>query len=91
MTAKLMMILLGLGLTSLTLLVHRQQRIDTAFEMTRIHDRCDQVRTSLWDVRCTIAQHIARLEPVDQPEVDPASKQHVVRTLPDQLDTFHGG
>ena len=45
MTAKLMLILLGLGLTSLALLSLRQHRIDTAFEMTRLHDRCDQVRT----------------------------------------------
>ena len=74
MTAKLMLILLGLGLTSLALLSMRQSRIDTAFEMTRLHHRCEQARTSLWDIRCNIAEHIAQeldtLAPLDMEQPD---------------------
>lgn len=91
MTAKLMLILIGLGLASLALLAHRQQRIDTAFKMTRIHNRCDEARTTLWDVRCRIAQYIAKLEPLDRVEPDPETRQHVAKTLPNQPSIPNGG
>ena len=71
MTAKIMLILLGLGITAMALLSQRQQRIDTAYEITRIHSKCDEIRTSLWDVRRSIAQEIVQLkpqEPADTPE-----------------------
>ena len=49
----------------------RQSRIDTAFETTRLHNRCDQARTSLWDIRCSIAEHIAKeIDILDQLEED---------------------
>ncbi|MEE2906449.1 MAG: hypothetical protein VX527_01310 [Planctomycetota bacterium] len=91
MTAKLMLILIGLGLTSLALLAHRQHRIDTAFEMTRIHDRCDDARTTLWDVRCRIAQYIATLDPLDQIEPDAATQQHLAKTHLNQPSISNGG
>ncbi|MDG2424902.1 MAG: hypothetical protein P8M22_13110 [Phycisphaerales bacterium] len=89
MTAKLMLILLGLGLTSLALLSLRQHRIDTAFEMTRLHDRCDQVRTSLWDIRCNIAQHIAQPKPIDPLEEE--DDRQVATTLKAKPEETSGG
>ena len=67
MTAKLMTILLALGLTSLALLGHRQQRIDTAHEMARLHRRCDEIRTSLWDIRSQIANIVRTLPAMEVP------------------------
>ncbi len=91
MTAKLILILLGLGLTSLALLAQRQHRIDTAFEMTRIHERCDEARTTLWDVRCSIAQHIATLGPTDWTEPDLKNTQHLAKTHTNQAGDSNGG
>ncbi|MCH2134595.1 MAG: hypothetical protein MK116_12700 [Phycisphaerales bacterium] len=89
MTAKLMLILVTLGLTALALLGYRQQRIDMAHDLTRIHDRCDQVRTDLWTIRCRIAQHVVHLrdqwqEMLDQP-------LEVVSSQPDTTPESHGG
>ena len=61
MTAKLLTILLALGLTAIALLSQRQQCIDLAYRITRTHNTCDTVRTDLWDIRCAIAQQVARL------------------------------
>ena len=61
MTAKLITILLALGLTAIALLSQRQQCIDLAYRITRTHNKCDQVRTDLWDIRCAIAEQVAQL------------------------------
>ena len=78
MTAKIMLILLGLGAVAMGLLAQRQQRIDAAYELTRIHSRCDEIRTSLWDVRCAIAEEISQLRPPVVPEITSENK-HVVQ------------
>ncbi|MBG81274.1 MAG: hypothetical protein MK089_03020 [Phycisphaerales bacterium] len=61
MTAKLITILLALGLTAIALLSQRQQCIDLAYQITRTHNKCDRIRTDLWDVRCAIAEQVAEL------------------------------
>ncbi len=89
MTAKIMLILLGLGVTAMALLAQRQQRIDTAYELTRIHSKCDEIRTSLWDVRRSIAQEIVQLkpqEPADIPEMP-----QVVHHQSEDEDGINGG
>ena len=60
MTAKVMTILLTLGLIALGLLSQRQQRLDTAYRITRIHQQSDVARTKLWNVRSRIAEEVAR-------------------------------
>tara|TARA_Y100000589_G_scaffold181546_1_gene171891 strand:+ start:239 stop:514 length:276 start_codon:yes stop_codon:yes gene_type:complete len=91
MTAKLMLILLGLGLTSLALLAMRQSRIDTAFEMTRLHQRCDQARTSLWDIRCNIAEHIAQeIDTLDPLEAESKDTTRLAENSTNDSDE-HGG
>lgn len=61
MTAKLITILFALGLTAIALLSQRQQCIDLAYRITRTHNKCDNVRTDLWDIRCAIAEQVAQL------------------------------
>ena len=89
MTAKIMLILLGLGVTAMALLAQRQQRIDTAYELTRIHSRCDDIRTSLWDVRCSIAQEIVNLKP--QEPADTPDNAQVVHHQSEDEDGVNGG
>lgn len=89
MTAKIMLILLGLGVTAMALLAQRQQRIDTAYELTRIHSKCDDIRTSLWDVRRSIAQEIVQLKP--QEPVDTPDMPQVVHHQSEDEDGVNGG
>ncbi|MBG84796.1 MAG: hypothetical protein CMJ40_09660 [Phycisphaerae bacterium] len=88
MTAKIMLIVLGLGVTAMALLSQRQQRIDTAYEITRIHSRCDDIRTSLWDVRRAIAQEIVQLKP--ETPMDTLNRPEVVHHRSDE-DSVNGG
>ena len=90
MTAKILLILLGLGATAMALLAQRQQRIDTAYELTRIHSRCDDIRTSLWDVRRSIAQEIVLMKPEDDSR-DESSVPKIVQNQPDDQDGINGG
>jgi hypothetical protein len=90
MTAKIMLILLGLGATAMGLLAQRQQRIDNAYELTRIHSRCDDIRTSLWDVRRSIAQEIVQLKPQEEP-IDLLESSKVAHHDSNDQDGVNGG
>ena len=90
MTAKILLILLGLGATAMALLAQRQQRIDSAYELTRIHARCDDIRTSLWGVRRSIAQEIVNLKPQDD-SIDRTSSPQIAQNKPEDRDGINGG
>ncbi len=58
MFAKLLAIVLSLGITGIALLVLRQQRIDASHEMTSVHQRLVRHETELWELRSRLINHI---------------------------------
>jgi cell division protein FtsL len=55
MFAKLLVIVLAIGLIAAALLMIRQQRLDAVHEMAQIHRRVNEQQTSLWLMRTRIA------------------------------------
>ena len=55
MFGKLLLIIVASGLTAAALLVTRQQRIDTAHELSVTHQRMLQLQRSLWKLQSQIA------------------------------------
>ena len=56
MFAKLTTVILSFGLTAAVLLVTRQQRIETAHEMSRVHEQILRHERSLWHLRSEMAE-----------------------------------
>lgn len=56
MFAKLVLIIVVSGATAAALLVNRQQRIETAHEMSRVHARLVEQRRVLWQLHHEIAR-----------------------------------
>jgi hypothetical protein len=56
MFAKLLAIILAVGVIGCALLVNRQKRIEAAHELTRLHQRLQQHERTLWDLKARIAQ-----------------------------------
>lgn len=56
MRAKLMFILVTIGLVSCGLLVVRQQRLQTVYDMTKALQRSVQVERTLWTLRSQIGR-----------------------------------
>ena len=55
MFAKLLLIILATGAAGCVLLVNRQQRLDTAAEISHLHGRLLEAERSLWNLRSEIA------------------------------------
>ena len=91
MFAKILVIVLTLGLTGLTLLVMRQQRIDAAHEMTSVHRRLVRHETELWELRSRLIQHIRPEtvnEQIEQLDADWETIPAPGATLPASNDTL---
>lgn len=56
MFAKLLVIILALGVACCILLVTRQQRIEASFALTNMHRRVAQHERSLWKLRTEISE-----------------------------------
>ena len=55
MFAKLLLVILVMAATACVLLVNRQQRIDTAHRMARVHQQVLSQQQQLWTLRRDIA------------------------------------
>ncbi len=55
MFAKIIVVILGLGITASGVLVLRQQRLEAAFEMTQTHKQILQHERLLWHMRTELA------------------------------------
>jgi hypothetical protein len=56
MFPKLLFAMLAAGAIACALLVNRQQRIDTAHEMSRVHEHLLLHQRTIWDLQSQIAQ-----------------------------------
>ena len=56
MAAKLLLLILFAGATAASLLVIRHERIETAYEMSRVHRQAMERQRTLWSLRWTIAE-----------------------------------
>ena len=56
MFAKLLALILVVGVTATVLLVVRQQRLETAHEMSLIHQRLISQERTLWELRAAIGE-----------------------------------
>ncbi len=71
MFAKLLAIILTLGVIGCVLLVNRQQRIEASYALTTIHKRVAEHERSLWKLRTEISE-LARPERLRQiPQILP--------------------
>lgn len=62
MFAKLLTIILAFGIVACVLLVNRQQRIETAHEMSEIHQRLAEHDRTVWQLRAEIARRCSPRE-----------------------------
>lgn len=58
MFAKLLLIILAAGAIAAALLVNRQHRIDTAHEITSLHQRLTAKEQTLWKLEAEIARRL---------------------------------
>ena len=56
MFGKLLLVILAAAFTAATLLVLRQERIDTAHEMSVVHRNMLEHERALWELQCEIAR-----------------------------------
>jgi hypothetical protein len=58
MFSKLLFIILAVGALAMALLVNRQQRIDTAHDISLLHQRLLDHERTLWKLQTEIAQRV---------------------------------